>query len=100
MLSVVTEQDYQLVQAEVKSLARKRRWSLDDEQDFVQEVYVKLLEQESRGVKSKDTDMTKGYLRMLLKRMLMDAKRKDDRRPDVAFNSWLADKVIDGGVEE
>ena len=82
--------NYQLIQAEVK---RVRNISQEDREDLAQDIYVKLLE-------SGATHITRKYVRRLVRNMLIDRRRRADRRPAVVFNSYLAERVIERGGDD
>jgi DNA-directed RNA polymerase specialized sigma24 family protein len=84
----MTDSDYQLIKTEAKAVSRRQKWSREDEEDFVQDVCIKILEAQPEYV-------NKGYLRTLFNRMLTDRNRKDIRRPPVVYSSTLADYMLE-----
>ena len=88
-LDEMTEQDYKLIRSEVKA-RRLKHWNREDEEDFVQDVVVKLLQ-------TKTEYITKGYIRKLIYQMQLDQSRKDKRRPHVLYSSSLADSLLEKG---
>jgi len=80
--------DYQLIKREV----RYRRYiSLEDKEDLIQDISVKLLQ-------SKATHVSRAYIKKLIKNMMIDWKRNMGRQPDIAYDSVLADRAIEKGA--
>ena len=69
--------DYQLIQSEVHKNSNIQE---SDYEDFVQDVYLKLLETKTKYI-------SRPYLRTLLKNMLIDRYRKEIRRPELVFDN-------------
>jgi DNA-directed RNA polymerase specialized sigma24 family protein len=85
----MNEQDYKLVQSEVRY---QRQLSEEDKDDLVQDLCVKLLE-------GKQKQITRAFLRTLIKNMLIDRSRKDSIRnitsndTDIALESPIDELV-------
>ena len=84
----MNEQDYKLVQSEVRY---QKQLSTEDREDLVQDVCVKLLE-------AKPKTVTRAFLRMLIKNLLIDRGRKEARRPQITSND--TDIALESPVDE
>lgn len=76
--------NYQLIQAEAR---RIKSLSPEDREDLAQDVCLKLLES------NKAKKITRKYIRKLIMYILMNKRRKESRRPEVIYNSKLADRL-------
>jgi DNA-directed RNA polymerase specialized sigma24 family protein len=84
----MNEQDYKLIQSEVRY---QRQLSEEDREDLVQDVCVKLLE-------GKQEHITRAFLRTLIRNMLIDKGRKEVRRPQITSND--TDIALESPIDE
>jgi DNA-directed RNA polymerase specialized sigma24 family protein len=78
--------NYQDIAAFIRKLCK--HMTPDDQDDFIQEVYVKLLQ-------SKLSYASRQVLRNIVKRTKIDLARKADRRPKIVYDNDLVEGYSD-----